>query len=270
MEFKKEYIHCVPDKSLIGKRVLCGDVYKEIIEQVQSNNWISRRKLLVGIDEIADICPFGTKDTGSGIDRVCYYTFIYYDPEWDKKDEETVYYCYLDRGIEQIQFLYSNKKPSSHIYARFTDKNLANNWCITHDKFAKIAKAWEDGKTIQFHSIYPSFNEEWLDCANSQPSWDLNTEYRVKPDEPIEIETSKGKMYLANGAEIPKKRRMTNRELAKWLAYSNGQWRSADANLIGMTYSYGMYEDAEEVLEGIMIRGWDETEWYEPEIEVSV
>lgn len=76
-----------------------------------------------------------------------------------------------------------------------------------------------------------------------------------------------GDFALAYLVEEPKEsRRMTNRELAKWLAQGNGQWRSADANLIGMSYSYGMYEDTEEVLAGIMIRGWDEAEWHEPVI----
>ena len=353
--FKKEFIHCVPDESLIGKRVLYGDTYKEIIEQVGSDNWKSCRKVLIEIDENKAFCPFGIKEDDAN--RIHYRPFVYYDPEWN---EETIYYCYLDRDDEIIQFMYDDKKPSSYIYATFTDEHEATKWCNSHDKFAEIAKAWEDGKTIQyceygekdwcdcepcwdlnveyrvkpdeetvyycyldkdgkrscfsytskkpdthiyakftrvsdaldwcynhngfaeiakawedgktiqFHSIYPSFNEEWLDCANSQPSWDLNTEYRIKPDEPVEVETSEGKMYLANGAKIPKKRRMTNRELAKWLAQSKGQWRSADANFIGMTYSYGMYEDAEEVLAGIMIRDWDETEWHEPEVEMSV
>ena len=261
--FKKECIHCVPDKNLIGKRVLCGDAYKEIIEQVQSNNWTSRRKLLVEIDESADICPFGTKDTGSGIDRVRYYTFVYYDPEWDEKNKETTYYCVLVKGINK--FMFDCEKPSSHIYAKFTDKNLANNWCITHDKFAKIAEAWEDGKTIQVYSLL--FNGKWIDCEYYEPCWNLDAEYRVKPDEPVEVETSEGKMYLANGAEIPKKRRMTNKELAYWLSTGKGQLRLRSGDIS----TYLIYtKDDSYASKGYMIRGWDEEEWHEPEVEVSV
>ena len=262
-KFKKEFIHCVPDESLIGKRVLCGDTYKEIIEQVESNNWKSCRERLVEIDESADIYPFGTKDTGSGIDRVRYYTFIYYDPEWDGK---TVYYCYLDKDVKRSCFSYTSKKPDTHIYAKFTRVGDALDWCYNHNEFAEIAKAWEDGKTIQFRSFL--FNEEWHDCADNQPSWDLGIKYRVKPDEPIEVETSEGKMYLANGAEIPKKRRMTNRELSKWLAQGNGECRF-NSGIRSTTYTYT--HDNEQVTDkNVMIRTWDETEWHEPEVEVSV
>ena len=68
---------------------------------------------------------------------------------------------------------------------------------------------------------------------------------------------------LAYLIEEPKKpRRMTNYELAKWLAQGNGQWRSAGTATIGISYNYG-YDDRE-VVDGLMIRGWDETEWREP------
>lgn len=264
MEFKRECIHCIPDESLIGKRVLCSDTFKGIMVQVESNNWPSCREVLVEIDENADLYPFGTSDTGSSMDVVHYYTFVYYDPEWDEKDKETTYYCYLNKD----EFMFDSEKPSSHIYATFTDVRKATKWCCSHDKFAEIAKAWEDGKIIQVYS--PSFQGgKWIDCGYHEPCWDVNVKYRVKPDEPVEVETSEGKMYLANGAEIPKKRRMTNRELARWLAQGNGQWRGIANNTIGMSYSYGIFDD-KEILDGIMIRGWDETEWHEPEIEVGV
>ena len=356
MEFKKEFIHCVPDESLIGKRVLCADTYKEIIEQVESDNWKSCREILVEIDENKAFCPFGIKEGGSN--RVHYCPFVYYDPEWN---EETTYYCYLDRDDETIQFMFDHEKPSSHIYAEFTDISLANSWCEAHDKFAEIAKAWEDGKTIQYNSgtwkdcadnqpswelgteyrikpdeeIYdvyittcfqhtPEFMifkhsmavhrggicyykgtksecenwieshkkfkdlmyaweyedktiqyyseswEDWEDCPDNNPFWNSNIEYRVKLDEPVEVETSEGKMYLANGAEIPKKRRMTNRELAKWIAQGKGQWKGVATCAVKNSYSYIYGTDDIKVPDSIMIRGWNETEWHEPEVEVSV
>ena len=166
--FKQEYIHCIPsDESLIGKRVLYGDTWTDIKGQVESNNWTSCRRTLKSID-YESCCPFIIDNdfkTGQ-------YKFIYYDPEWN---EETTYYCFLDRDIDRFMFDY--EKPSSHIYAEFTNRNLADHWCKTHDKFAEIAKAWEDGKTIQHNS------GTWHDCHDNNPFWDLNTEYRVKPDE---------------------------------------------------------------------------------------
>lgn len=71
-----------------------------------------------------------------------------------------------------------------------------------------------------------------------------------------------------------KKRRMTNRELAKWVAQGNGEWtdKSKDPFQIHCfihqnTYSYEHDMDGEPVKEGYVIRGWDETEWHEPEAE---
>lgn len=87
----------------------------------------------------------------------------------------------------------------------------------------------------------------------------------VKPDDctyRFATDNSYALCYLVS--EPNKPRRMTNRELAKWLAQGNGQWKGA-ADTIGMAYSYGL--DDHEIPDGIMIRGWDETEWREPVIE---
>ena len=72
--------------------------------------------------------------------------------------------------------------------------------------------------------------------------------------------------YLVSEPKEP--RRMTNKELAKWLAQGNGQWRAVGANAVSTTYSYGIFDD-KEVPNNIEIRGWDEAEWREPIIEES-
>lgn len=69
-------------------------------------------------------------------------------------------------------------------------------------------------------------------------------------------------VYLVSEPKEP--RRMTNRELAKWLAQGNGQWLSS-SYAIGMSYSYAI--DNNEIPDGIKIRGWDEAEWHEPLVE---
>lgn len=68
--------------------------------------------------------------------------------------------------------------------------------------------------------------------------------------------------YLISEPKEP--RRMTNRELARWLAQGNGQWKGS-ADTVGTSYSYGL--DDHEVPLFIKIRGWDEEEWREPIIE---
>lgn len=60
-------------------------------------------------------------------------------------------------------------------------------------------------------------------------------------------------------------RRMTNRELAKWLAQNNGQCYYDGS--VRSFYSYQVHDDASEVPDNLQIRGWDETEWREPKVE---
>lgn len=258
--FKKEYIHCVPDECLIGKRVLYGDTWTDIKGQVESNNWTSRRRTLSSISYDSDY-PFVIKDDN---ERLRQYKFIYYDTEWETEEPTKIYYCYLRK--DEPEFIFDNEKPSNHVYAEFTDYFEANEWCKKYDRFALEAKAWEEGKTIQRKNV----NGNWEDC---EPEWDLYVDYRVKPEdkpEPIEIEKD---VYVANGAEIPKKRRMTNRELAKWLAQGNGQlgYKESENNIFNISTSC-VYDCMDNALvdENIVIRSWDEKEWHEPEVEVRI
>lgn len=141
--FKKECIHCVPDESLVGKYVIYGDTYKEIMANLTSSNWKTLRKKIVNVSDNRDI-PFEV-ECGAYTRTIL---FVYYDPEWDEKDEETVYYCVLVRGEHRSHFSYTSEKLDTHIYAEYTRIGDALDWCYSHDKFAEIAKAWEDGKTI--------------------------------------------------------------------------------------------------------------------------
>lgn len=66
-------------------------------------------------------------------------------------------------------------KWAKHIYFISTDIRTASKWCTEHNKFAEIAKAWEEGKEIQYLN-----KNIWLDCV-VLPVWDVNVEYRIKP-----------------------------------------------------------------------------------------
>jgi len=109
------------------------------------------------------------------------------------------------------------------------------------DPYAELKKAYEEGSTIQIHT-----KQGWEDIP--EPYWQAEVEdYRVKPE--------------------PKTRRMTNRELAKWLAQGNGQFRIRDSTA---GYSYmTTYLDREDkpVNNDVLIRAWDEAEWHEPLVE---
>jgi hypothetical protein len=79
--------------------------------------------------------------------------------------------------------------------------------------------------------------------------------------------TEQGRYVLAYLVSEPeKKRRMTNYELAKWLAEGNGQKREGENNFLYTTYAY-KDDDSKPCRKGVIIRGWNETEWHEPEVE---
>ena len=66
-------------------------------------------------------------------------------------------------------------------------------------------------------------------------------------------------------------RRMTNKELFKWLAQGNGAMRWSDHPRAQLTTKFE-YDESQEnypVATGIIIRGWSESEWHEPLIEVT-
>lgn len=116
--------------------------------------------------------------------------------------------------------------------------------------------AYSKGKLIQHREKGKSI---WHDDA---PAWDERFAYRIKPMQtkvtPHCFDASKGE---------PKKRRMTNQELAKWLADGKGQKVTINGNGNAITYhNYELDEDAK-LAPDCMIRGWNETEWHEPEVE---
>lgn len=68
-------------------------------------------------------------------------------------------------------------------------------------------------------------------------------------------------------AEIPerlKPRRATNRELAKWLARGNGEYRWAPTNKAHYDFDYEFDAAGNACDEDVRIRKWDDDEWHEP------
>lgn len=64
-------------------------------------------------------------------------------------------------------------------------------------------------------------------------------------------------------------RRMTNRELTKWLAQGNGQVRHRDSNYVTVNINaYAIRDEDKECPDCLVIRGWDDPDWHEPEVEV--
>ena len=67
-------------------------------------------------------------------------------------------------------------------------------------------------------------------------------------------------------AEIPKPRRATMRELAKWLAQGNGEMKVGEL-VKHYFFEIKYYEEDFPSYESWKIRKWEDTEWHEPTID---
>lgn len=86
-------------------------------------------------------------------------------------------------------FVYTRKTDNYHVFAEFSSDYEAAKWCIEHNKFVGVARAWLNGKEIQFRS---KRTEDWT--VITDPRWELEYEYRVKPANTAE-EFKVGKVY---------------------------------------------------------------------------
>lgn len=69
--------------------------------------------------------------------------------------------------------------------------------------------------------------------------------------------------YCAEIPEAPKPRRVTNRELSKWLAQGNGETKDiCDIVMPNMCYIESKCND--EVFSKVKVRKWEDEDWHEP------
>lgn len=167
-----------------------------------------------------------------------------------------------------------------------------SHWNLAyHDPNYECKVAYSQGKQIQCRNIDGTW-EKWTDTL--EPEWCIDCEYRVKPEwyvhpfinkdgncigHPFYKDKSNKTFVSFEGTEAecdkwieehtPKTRRMTNRELARWLADNKGQYAFSCASVFYTSYSYCGGEDAAEVADTVRIRAWDENEWHEPLVEVN-
>lgn len=154
--------------------------------------------------------------------------------------------CIIDDNIDGLKS-HVNDYSDDHTTRVIDSENTVfpfhepdgNDWRFCYyDPNYECKRAFAEGKTIQFKNYY----DIWEDLIPEYNDWNEDTEYRIKPDEP---------------------RRMTNRELARWLAKGNGQVRLRSGDIrTSLIYT----KDDSYVSDGMMIRGWDEEEWHEPVI----
>lgn len=210
-------------------------------------------------------------------------------PNWNTKDKYRVKptLCYVGIGSQKRLTWDFEPATYNHIYASFENGIDASKWIDAHTKFIPVMRAFEKGLTVEYKRKVKG--ADWH--IASTPSWDLKLRYRVKPvynslankscimhpqakeprycstcefvDKSFQKEPCRT-CFNANKWE-PKKRRMTNRELAQWLADGKGQYCTENFGHI-CDYSYLLGTDNEKVPNGYKIRGWNETEWHEPEV----
>ena len=71
-------------------------------------------------------------------------------------------------------------------------------------KWAKEIKAWADGAEIE---VKPYLCNRWVEVTSSHPSWDLDNEYRIKP-QPKEPQYLYAYMYKDGLVSLLKEKRM--------------------------------------------------------------
>lgn len=81
------------------------------------------------------------------------------------------------------------------------------------------------------------------------------------------FEIGSGSYYLLYPYEEPKKR-MTNRQIAEWLARGKGEYSRDDCDSAYAEYSYYKSERNNEVDSGMKIRSWGSEEWIEPTVDI--
>jgi hypothetical protein len=273
--FDKKFVYFMWDESLRGKECFYDDDIDELRNTVNENDTDFKDCLEPGTTTY----PFRPVLRGKAPSS---WRFAYYDPNyeckvayskgsqiqhrekgksvwhdgtpaWDEKFEYRIKPVTYYVGIGCSKSLTWDFVPAvyKHVYASFDNPLDADKWIEAHKKFVPVMRAFEKGLTIEYK----------LKCSDwtiaSTPSWDLRLRYRVKP-----VYNS-----LANkpcNIQEPMKRRMTNRELAKWLAEGKGQKASINGN--ALTYhTYELNKDNEPVYD-CMIRAWNEPEWHEPEV----
>lgn len=270
--FDKEFVYFMWDDELRGKECFYDDDIAELMQSVNENK-----------TDFKGCLEPNTTITYPFLEGKTCWRFAYYDPNYEckvaysegkkiqhrRKGEKDWYEStpawdpryeyrikpvkyYVGIGINKTLTWHSDTIAYKHVYASFDNKQDASNWIETHKKFVPVMRAFEKGLPIE----YKYKGGDWAEA--STPSWDLRLRYRVKP-------THTKKALHSTCFMTSKKRRMTNRELAKWLAEGKGQKATINGDAV-IYHNYGLEYDDRPVGD-CMIRAWNETEWHAPEVE---
>lgn len=208
--FDKRFVHFMWDDKLEGQKVFVADNINTLIECIKKGTSIYK--------------VHWSRDTGMPFesDDLVRYRFAYYDPNNEvkkafnegkkvqvKKIDSIVDWADCEEPLWSEDCLYRIKPEAEKWIAYLSgggyltackedawemaqeecgaktklfigSENEVAKWYEARRKFTEIIKAWEDGKEIQFKTSLGFW------CFVFSPDWDLNIEYRVKPECPCE------------------------------------------------------------------------------------
>ena len=276
--FNKKYVYLEWDDKLEGKDCILAHSYKDLKDFVNSgnkdrifkikegtihpfsNNWsecdfcyfdpnLAVKKALLEGKEVQYYSSFDKWEDLNLAETCDIEDYLVNVVDWDAykwrikpiivKREHCVT---LNKFFEKNVFCVSNFSFDRYVFYKGT-KDECEEWVNEHKGMIDIMHAWLNGETIQF---YDKDGKTWITVE--VPMWDKDFEYRVKPKEST--------------------RRMTNRELARWIAEGNGEVGNITNDCASIIFAYDFKRKDEKVAEYIRIRKWDSDEWREPLIEV--
>ena len=239
--FDKKFVYLEWDDILKGKKVFIADTYLELRSRVENDTNNFKCTVFKNNGDYPFLC--------SGI---CY-AFVYYDPNYNYKR------AYMEGKVIQCRHINSSTwsdctvppswyddyeyrvKPEEPVFRVY--KCSDNTLHISNSCIIDFMLEGTEEKCKQY------IKEHYCDrCANQSCDMVVGSQF-------------------CQGFKEVKKRRMTKRELAHWLAEGNGQAWSSYSGRDLTQYAYEHDRDNEPCDTAISIRTWDETEWSEPLIE---
>ena len=221
--FDKSFVHFMWDDELEGKKVFVADSINTLIECVEKGTTTHTvqysRNMRMPFERDDFVCfrfRFAYYDPNYEVKKAFnkgkVIQFLNSDSQWEiilsnmefmshiekgrqlrvKPEEEEKWIAYLDRGQDGVDYLvccrasvWTTSQRADHAKTKLFigSHNEAVEWIHARKKFTEVIKAWEDGKTIQFYS---TTREDWRDVVDNDPFWEVNVEYRVKPECPCE------------------------------------------------------------------------------------
>ena len=223
------------DMAVIGKKVFYADNWFMLITDVESGN-TGRTDTLLSIDADSSH-PFGTPFET----HRTRWRFAYYDPDYETK------------------VAYSQGKTIEY---RSKDGTGDSMWHVSTEGVVDPKYYDYRVKPEEIWYVHPYVNKDFSDKG---------TYYKDTNDygTPSLFEGTEEECDAWIAEHTPKTRRMTNKELARWLAEGRGQARHISRSIIVVSVEYDFYEENNPVKNDIRIREWDSDQWHEPLVEVK-